>query len=71
MVVPPSTAFQIANVGLGRNWYASLFCQWPTTMQKGSDWSVNDIDAPTQYDPSGDEQAAMPSKRTWVSSPHY
>jgi len=62
MVVPPLTAFQIANLGLGHNWYASLFCQWPTTTQKGPDWSVNDIDAPTQYDPSGDAFKAHSDK---------
>jgi len=67
IVIPPSTAFQIADVGLGCNWYASLFCQ-PMTTQKRPD-SVNDINTLTQYGPVTDEQAAIPAKCTWVSPP--
>jgi len=63
IVVPPSAAFQVANVGLGCSWYASLFCQ-PTSIKKGLEQSVTDIDAPGT-------EAVMPAKRTRVSSPHY
>ena len=64
-VIAPSAGFQVANLGLGRDWYASLFRQ-PTTVEKGPDQSVNDINGPIS-----DEQAVIPARRTRVSSPHY